>query len=749
MVVLSGVVAAISVGLLIFALISRSNAVGQALTSDAERVGAQARVEPNLDLAMLYAVAGVKLQNRVETRGDLLATLQNNPDAIRLIRPSHNQIYSLAADPRGQLLATGDSAGVVRFEDMSRWKPSGSPLALTGAIAEEAMTFSPGGDTLAVLTEQGSPERAIQTGRTNLYAIDVATRRVRRLGSWKGVSASPPYPAASLAYDRTGRHIALSLSSWAPDGAVAADTLRLLDASTGRQIWRRSYPLRAGQGEARLLFAPDGALLTSAQQGNTLVWNPRTGRVKRRYPIGGQPAISADGKTLALAVNSVSLANATSRVAVLDLGSGRYRFLRAGLPNVWLRGFGLTPDGTRIVGESIHGDVYVWDVATGALIATIPALAQGAQAAEVLDPTGRTVLVGSQAGSVVALDLAGTRRVGRAFQWNTAEQGCPLSPCMAVNRYSDLMATDQGDGSVALVDLRTLRRKATLPAHNGPFAGAIAFFPDGRTLLTGGIAGRLTLWDVASRTVVRTIEAGAPVWWAAVSPDGRLLAAQTQAQNRTTSRVQVRPARGGAPLWTHDVKDGIGGLSFSPDGRAVTALGCCTSLSTVASWDARSGHQLFSRRLSNHATAIAYSPNSRGLAVGTESGQVLFWSVRGAAAAPPLRVSAGSVAGLSFSPDGTVLAVSSFDESTTLWDLRSRTQIGKSFPTRPNIIPTPVFEPNGRLLIDYNADAAEWPTNVRTWERFACQVAGRNLTQAEWRAILPNRPYMHVCPVSR
>ena len=632
---------------------------------------------------------------------------------------------------------------------MSRWKPSGSPLALKGAIAEEAMTFSPDSRTLAVLTEQGSPEGAIQAGRTNLYAIDVATRRVRRLGSWRGVFPSTPYPAASVAYDRSGRHIALSLSSAAPDGSIPADTLRLLDASTGRQIWRRSYPLRPGQNEARLLFAPDGALITSAQQGKTLVWNPRTGRVERRFPIGGQPAISAHGKTLALAVNSISLANATSRVAVLDLGSGRYRFLPAGLPNVWLRGFGLTPDGTRIVGESIHGDVYVWDVATGAIIETIPALAQGAQAAEILDPTGRTVLVGSQAGSVVALDLAGMRRVGRAFHWNKDELGCPLPPCMAVNRHSDLMATDQGDGSVALVDLRTLRRTSTLPAHNGPFAAAVAFFPDGRTLLTGGIAGRLTLWNVASRTVVRTIEAGAPVWWADVSPDGRLLAAQTQAQNSTTSRVQVRPARGGTPLWTHQVKDGTGGVYFSPDGRAVTALGCCTSLSTVASWDARSGHQLFSRRLSNHATAIAYSPNSRLLAVGTESGQVLFWSARGAAEAPPLRASAGNIAGLSFSPDGTVLAVSSFDESTTLWDLRSRTQIGKSFPARPNIIPTPVFEPNGRLLIDYNADATQWPTDVGSWERFACQVAGRNLTQAEWRHILPTRPYMHVCPVSR
>jgi hypothetical protein len=36
--------------------------------------------------------------------------------------------------------------------------------------------------------------------------------------------------------------------------------------------------------------------------------------------------------------------------------------------------------------------------------------------------------------------------------------------------------------------------------------------------------------------------------------------------------------------------------------------------------------------------------------------------------------------------------------------------------------------------------------DVGTWERFACQVAGRNLTRAEWRDLLPDRPYKLVCP---
>jgi Novel STAND NTPase 1 len=366
---LAGAVALLLVAVLagVVALIQRSHAQAQALTSDAERVGAQALVEKNLDLAMLYAVAGVKLQNRLETRSDLLEELQNNSFAIRYIRASDNQITSLAVDPSGNLLAMSDSAGVVRFEDMSRWRPTGRPVALSGTIPGEAMAFSPDGRTLAVLTEGGTPDNAIQAGPTNLYAIEVATHRVRLLGSWRGVFASVPYPSASLAYDPRGRDIALSISAAASDGSFTSDTLRLLDASTGRVIWRRNYPMRAGQSEARLAFTPGGTLLTSAQQGDTLLWDTSTGQVTRRFPIGGQPAIAPDGVSVALAVNPPQLSTSAARVAMLNLRTGRFFFLPASVPNVWLRGFGFTPNG-QLIGVTIHGDVYIWDVASGSIL---------------------------------------------------------------------------------------------------------------------------------------------------------------------------------------------------------------------------------------------------------------------------------------------------------------------------------------------------------------------------------------------
>jgi WD40 repeat protein len=752
-------VAVVSIALLVFALISRGDAISaksqainarntasaQALTSDAERVGAQALTEKNLDLAMLYAVAGVKLQDRLETRSDLLQELQDKPFAIRLIRPSQNQIPSLAVNSRG-LLAAGDTAGIVRFEEMKNWRPSGRPIQLAGSIPQEAMAFSPNGATLAVVTVAGSPQGPIQAGPTGLYAIDVGTGKVRRLGSWRGEFNSVPYPGASLAYDRTGRHIALSISEAAPDGSFTKDTLRLLDAVTGRQVWERRYPMRSGQAEARVTFAPDGTLVTSAQQGDTLLWNARTGRIEQRFPIGGQPAISTDGSTLALAMNNAELSTANSRIAVIRLRTGRTRFFAQSLPNVWLRGFAFTPDGRTLVAETIHGDVYLFDVPSGTISAAIPA-PPGARASEVLDPTGRTALVASQAGSVVAFDVSGLRRLGRAFHWNTPNRACGAGACMVVSRHGEQMATAQGDGSVALIDLRTLRPALTLPARDGDVVSALAFFPNSRTLVTGGSDGHLTMRATSTGAVTKRIAVGEPVWWVAVSPDGRLLAAQTQPQTSTSSHIEVRPASGGEALWTHSLQDGTGGLSFSPDGKEVAALGCCTSSSTVAAWDVKSGRELFRGRVAaNHATTIAYEPGATALAIGTEDGHVLFWNAHtGVATRAPLLVSTGQVAEIAFSADGTLMAVASRDGSTTLWDVRSGRQVGSSFPSRPNVITVPVFEPDGRLLIEYLSDAAEWPLDLASWERFACRVAGRDLTRAEWRGILPNRPYERIC----
>ena len=109
-------------------------------------------------------------------------------------------------------------------------------------------------------------------------------------------------------------------------------------------------------------------------------------------------------------------------------------------------------------------------------------------------------------------------------------------------------------------------------------------------------------------------------------------------------------------------------------------------------------------------------------------------------------IASGPLGPISFSPDGRLLAASSVDGTQTLWDLRARRRLGKSFPARQGVVPTAGhFAPDGDLVIDYFGDAAKWPTDPRRWQRYACQVAGRELTRAEWSEVLPDRDYRRIC----
>ena len=122
------------------------------------------------------------------------------------------------------------------------------------------------------------------------------------------------------------------------------------------------------------------------------------------------------------------------------------------------------------------------------------------------------------------------------------------------------------------------------------------------------------------------------------------------------------------------------------------------------------------------------------------------WTLAPASAkGDPIQVAAGNIDQVSFSPDSATFAVASNDGTASLWDLAARKRLGNPFPPVPGAVPAVEFEPNGRLLIAYLSNAFEWPTNVRTWERFACRAAGRDLTPGEWHDVLPNRAYQPVC----
>jgi WD40 repeat protein len=705
--------------------------------SDAERVGALAQTAEDLGQSMLYGVAAVELEDRVQTRGQLLATLQRNPGLLLTRRLSAVEVSGAAISPDGRLLASGDRDGVVRFTDLRTWKPSGRSVRLGRPVPEQAMAFSPDGRTVAVGAGSGN--------RMDVHFVDVATRRARRVRSWRGWVTPADLQTLLLAYAPDGRHLAVALATYGETSVwPIRQQLALLDAHSGRTVWERPHPRRNKQREAHVGFTADGTLITSAEGGETIVWDAREGRILRRYPIGGKLAISPAGERVALALNGPDYGDPSSAVGVLNLRTGAHSTLADNLPSNSIDGLAFNRDGTRVIGGT-HDGTHVWDVKTGNILETFNAPRRGIRHGVVLDPQGRALL-GTSDGIVSLWDPDGGRRLGRRFFWGPIDNGCFANPCSVIDPRGELMATSQEDGTTALVNLRTKRLARTLPARDGERADGLSFSPDGRRLATGGTAGSVTIWDPASGAVLHRLRYADPVSWTEISPDGRLLAAQRQPTGAADSTVEVRELASGRPLFSRTVRFGIGELQFSRDSRVLFASGCCEQGSTVIAWDARTGAERFERHPPGQAGALALTPDSRTLLVATQDGAVHTWDARtGRERAPAIKVTSAAVLQLDVSPDGRLLATGDWAAHAMLWDLRTHERIGDHFPEVPGLVPQVAFEPNGRLLITELGSASEWPVDRPTLQRFACRVAGRSLSRDEWRAVLPNQPYRRVC----
>jgi WD40 repeat protein len=749
LVAVSLVVAVLAVALLVFAVLSRDSAItarnaarAQALTSDAERVGAEAVDQQDVDRQLLLAVTGVRLQDRPETRSDLLTVLQNNPALTHVSRPLDDLIDAVAISPDGSTLAVVDSAGELRFIVLADWHPLGAPVQIGGPVAPRAMSFTPDGASLVVLTAQGNESR--------LLSIQVGSHRVRQLGVWHRVAPIPPIGSDSLAVSPGGRRIAVSLITETASAPVpTAASLLMIDSATGQVVWQRTYPLVPGQSEPHVEFVRADGLLSSAQQGDTLLWSASTGRILRRYPVGGLPAAAPGGQMVALGANSPSLySGGSSAMIELNLRTGRHRRLLDDLQTGWLRGVFYTPDGRRIVADAFDG-IHVWNAETGRIEESYESQ-PSTRSVMALSADGATAVVGLQDGSVEEFDVSGAHRLGALIRWAPDPDSCTGAyggPCYAVSS-SDVLAASGANGGAYVVDLRTMKRIAAVPAIAGADAGALAFSLGGGELAIGGPDG-VGIWDLHTRRQTRHFRFGAPVIWNAISPDGTLLAVQIQAATGQSSLVEVVRINDGEVLQRYTVAHGGGGLDFTPDGGELVALGCCSSGSSVIGWSTRTGARLFDRTAGGLAEAIGISPDSHTLAVGTEQGAVLFLDARtGRQTQPPIQAIAGNIYYVAYSPDGADLSVSGADGTVNLWDVRARLPLGHPFGPYPGIIPTTLFASDGRLLVILLSSAYIWPTDVATWERFACAAAGRQLTPVEWRDLLPTRPYERVCPAS-
>jgi WD40 repeat protein len=144
--------------------------------------------------------------------------------------------------------------------------------------------------------------------------------------------------------------------------------------------------------------------------------------------------------------------------------------------------------------------------------------------------------------------------------------------------------------------------------------------------------------------------------------------------------------------------------------------------------------------------ALVFSPDGKTLAAAGFDGRVRLFDPRTGAARTAWAAGGGGVVSMSFNLDGSILATAGSDGTTTLWDSSSAKRIGAPL-TGPPSPAVAAFDPTGHTLATAFQDGTVllWDVNPTSWLKRACAVAGRRLTQQEWRDLLPGRPYQPSC----
>ena len=161
------------------ALHARGTARSQATAAIAQRLGAQALVEPLLDRSLLLAREGVDLDDSTATRSNLLAALLRSPAALAVLHGGGTRVLDDALSPDGRTLAVRGDDGSVTFFDTRTLREVGPRFASSGQIgyfgaiarAVRALAFSPDGRTLAVGDSTG--------WLATLTLVDTRTHRAR------------------------------------------------------------------------------------------------------------------------------------------------------------------------------------------------------------------------------------------------------------------------------------------------------------------------------------------------------------------------------------------------------------------------------------------------------------------------------------------------------------------------------------------------------------------------------------------
>jgi WD40 repeat protein/serine/threonine protein kinase len=503
---------------------------------------------------------------------------------------SHTDIVrAIAFSPDGRLVATGSNDATARLWELPTGRPHGEPLRHEGAV--RGLAFGPDGRQLLT----GSNDRTARLW-------DVATGKPLLVFRHRK-------PVPGVAFRPDGRAVATGSED---------QTAREWDARTGDPL---TPPLRHEDEVSRVAYSPDGQLLLSAQWSRQVrLWEAGTDRsafapLLQRGDLT-RVAMSRDGGTILTAGDDhtarlwrvprpllpVQFPRHSERVVVATFSPDGTALLAAGGKQAWLNS---AATGQPIVGPLDHA---------------------AAVLAGAFSPDGKTVLTGSYDGSAWLWDATTGRCLAGPWRhpdpvWAVAFRPDGKAVATGSGHSVERDGHMVGVGKARVWDLASGEVIQSAPSHARDVI-AVAFTPDGRTLVTASKDTTARFWDAATGAAIGgVIHHDGWVGALALTADGR---AVLTGSDDTTARLWSVPD--GSPLTaplrhTQPVK----AVTINPDGRLLLTA---SEDATVQLWEARRGQPAGEPlRAAAPIQAAAVSPTGRALVTGDRGGGLLLWRV--------------------------------------------------------------------------------------------------------------------------
>lgn len=291
----------------------------------------------------------------------------------------------------------------------------------------------------------------------------------------------------------------------------------------------------------------------------------------------------------------------------------------------------------------------------------------------------------------------------------------------------------------------SLRPFLTLQPEDGFVSTALAFTPDGQTLVSGQASGGLSLWQLLDAPTETSLPAQAnDILDLSISPDGSLLAAvdrdgQAQIINLTYQsqvasfglnsvpaisvallpqgdRIVAGGANGQIAVYDIATSNQLAAfgdssmawsnfLALAPDGK--TLAGSQPGPAVVA-WDLESSQELFRLVAPEYPLKLAWVDGGQKLAGLFLGGEVRLWDASGQLLHS---FQAGQVERAAFSPDGLLLATAGVQGGVKLWDLQTGALSSLSLIGPDELITALAFSPDSQRLA-----AAVWDSPIVVWE---------------------------------